>query len=79
MELRYPFALVLITAIVFVEDIEIFYHPYMFAALALLFAINIMVVCENHVPQGLLVTCLFVLVFVRYYRLRTVQEKNVVI
>ena len=64
--LHYVLALVLITAIVFVEDIDIFYNPYMISLLYLLFIFNTLFVCKDNIAIGLLFTVLFALAYVRY-------------
>ena len=64
--LKYVLAFVLIVAITFVEDIEIFYNPVMVAVIGVMFVIASLSVCRQNYGIGLLIICIFVLVYVRF-------------
>lgn len=78
MIVHYSLALILITAIVFVEEIDVFRNFYMVAVLFALFVMNSLFVCQDNMPIGLLITCLFVLVYALYalYANKTKREES---
>lgn len=60
---KYIIAFVLILALVFVEQIDIFKSKMMFTALAVMFVLNIFFMCEDNFGISLLFLMLFLLVF----------------
>ena len=57
-------------AIVFVEEIDIFYNPWMIFCLFLVFAVNTVFMCKKDMTVGILIAVLFSLVIVRYQKLK---------
>jgi len=72
---HYAIALVLIIAIVFVEDIDVLYGPYVFPVMCILFVLNTMFICKENLALGLLFDALFVVAYVCYAKTRQRRRK----
>jgi hypothetical protein len=76
--LNYVLALVLILSIVFVEDIDILYNPWMIGFMMTLFVLTSLFYCKDNLGIGMLITVLFVLVYIRFchHRVYAVEPRE---
>jgi hypothetical protein len=63
-------AFIVILAIVFVEDIELFYKPLIISLFILLFIFTVMFLVQENVPVSILLITLILLIFTVYSKKR---------
>lgn len=66
LSLNHILAIVLILTIVFVEDVNILYHPTMVVFIGTLFVASVLFYCQENIGLGMLLSVLFVLVYVQF-------------
>ena len=75
---RYIIAFILVLTIVFIEDIDILYNPYMIPVNLLLLILTIIFVCNDSLATGALLISIFVLVYIQYFCRKYCENKSIV-
>jgi hypothetical protein len=70
-QLHYLIAFVLIITLVFIEDIDVLYNPFMIPILLLLFCFTLLFICKDNIGIGALLIGIVILVYVRLYSQRS--------